>query len=226
MDEPRQANCARCRPLPSRPSPAGSKSVRGPCCSGRERPSLCGQRPHVLVSQDLFRAAVACGPSTSTRSKPKPGSGRRRLSPCLTRGPLDAEQTTAHQRQEARCLQLKCVHALDMDGNASIFDADAHAKAIQLIKRWGKRVECFFVSSPVSSVRATQPPWCHSGEAYAVATVGLGEWVGPLDAESSSLRTWITLGYSGPACNHRPKVDRLKAHRTDSSNPNLGRQCI
>ena len=128
---------------PSRPSPAGSKSVRGPCCSGRERPSLCGQRAHVLVSQDLFRAAVACGPSTSTRSKPKPGSGRRRLSPCLTRGPLDAEQTTAHQRQEARCLQLKCVHALDMDGNASIFDADADAKAIQLIKRWDKRVECF-----------------------------------------------------------------------------------
>jgi len=60
-------------------------------------------------------------------------------------------------------------------------------------------------------------------EAYAVATLGLGEFVG---AESSSLRTWITLGYSGPACNHRPKVDRLKAHRTDSSNPNLGRQCI
>ena len=34
-------------------------------------------------------------------------------------------------------------------------------------------------------------------EAYAVATLGLGEFVGPLDAESSSPRTWITLGYSG-----------------------------
>jgi hypothetical protein len=84
-------------------------------------------------------------------------------------------------------------------------------------------VECFLIEPSIVWAGDTGimvPFW----EAYAVATLGLDEFVGPLDAESSSLRTWITLGYSGPACNHRPKVDRLKAHRTDSSNPNLGRQ--
>jgi len=156
-----------------KPSPPGSKSVRGPCCraaSALVSPStdlrargcsglLCCVRNFWLLltrsappgasdpalRQSLWPAAararvprfVLCGSGLRSQHVdeveaeaeqrpqtpvPMPHSRTSRAPP--------AEQATAHQRQEARCLQLKCVHALDMDGNASICGADADAKAI------------------------------------------------------------------------------------------------
>ena len=173
MDEPRQANCARCRPLPTGragpPHPAARASA-GPAAeqlvrsclrpliyargcsvlraellafvdqvsaSGRERPRAaavsvasgrtCSCPEICFVRQWLAVPACRRGRSRSRAAAadavPMPHSRTSRAPP--------AEQATAHQRQEARCLQLKCVHALDMDGNASICGADADAKAIR-----------------------------------------------------------------------------------------------